>query len=144
MRAARGFTLLEVLAALVILALAFTILLQATGASLALTHKSTRRTRIAAQARSLLDSAATLKPPQPGTQHGEFDDGHQWRLQITPWHPPHTGNRRHERDQREAAGGPRLYKLNLTISWGPDGREQSAHFATLRAVSARSRGRGGP
>ena len=49
-RCARGFTLLEVVAAIAILALSATVMLKALGASMALTHNAATQTQAAAWA----------------------------------------------------------------------------------------------
>lgn len=136
-RSARGFTLLEVLAAIVLLALTFTILLKAMGASLALTHKAATRTEVAAWAQSFLDSAYVMSPPRPGVREGRFDSEHRWRLRVEPWQPPRQGRRRDDaRHDSGAQSAPRLYKLDLAVMWGPPARQQVAHFVTLRVADA--------
>lgn len=133
---ADGFTLLEVMAAIVILALAFAILLKAMGSSVALTHKAAARTEAAAWAQSLLDSAYVMTPPQPGTTAGRFDATYRWRLDVQPWQPPQTGGA----GQKPSADPLRLYKLDLAVMWGAPPRQHVAHFATLRVVRPRPTG----
>lgn len=146
-RAARGFTLLEVLAAIVIMTLAFTMLLKAMGASLALTQKAAARTEVAAMAQSLLDGAYVMSPPQTGVTEGRFDSRHRWRLRVQPWQPPRQGRKRTERKRDSGAQGgpgPGLYKLDLTVMWGAPARQQEAHFVTLRAVDSTHRSGASP
>ncbi len=143
-RGAGGFTLLEVLAAIVVMALAFTMLLKAMGASLALTRKAGQRTEVAAMAQSLLDGAFVMSPPQPGITRGRFDDSHRWRLEVRRWRPPATARRGHRRqsDDDTPAGAPplALYKLDLAVMWGPPARQQTAHFRTLRVAKPATEG----
>jgi general secretion pathway protein I len=136
---ARGFTLLEVVAAIAILALSSAALLQALGASMELTHKAAARTQAAAWAQSLLDARFAMKPPHPGMTHGRFDQTYHWQLTVTPWQPPPTGGPRKAQGVPATRGhGVRLYKLELAVMWGPPTREHVAHFDTLRVVRARS------
>jgi general secretion pathway protein I len=135
---AHGFTLLEVIAAIAILALSSAALLQALGASMELTHKAASHTQAAAWAQSLLDSRFAMKPPRPGVTHGRFDKTYHWQLTVTPWQPSPTGNQPTTRGAPATPGhGLRLYKLDLAVMWGPARREQVAHFDTLRVVRAR-------
>lgn len=125
-----GFTLLEVMAAIAILALAFVVLLKAMGSSVALTHKAAARTEASAWAQSLLDSAYVMTPPQPGTTAGRFDATYRWRLDVQPWQPHRASTAR----QTPGADPLRLYKLDLAVMWGTPPRQHVAHFATLRVV----------
>ncbi len=135
-----GFTLLEVMAAIVILALAFAVLLKAMGASVALTHQAAARTRAAAWAQSMLDSVDAMQPPQPGTTQGRFDATYHWRLQVTPWRPADSRKRK-----STSRNGPlRLYELDLAVMWGPQARQHVAHFRTLRVARVNSNGEGMP
>ena len=133
-RRAGGFTLLEVMAAIVILALAFAVLLKAMGSSVALTHKAAARTEAAAWAQSMLDSAYVMEPPQPGVTAGRFDATYRWRLQVSPWQPRQSGARRQK--QPEPGSRLQLYKLDLAVMWGMPPRQHVAHFTTLRVVRA--------
>lgn len=131
-RTSRGFTLLEVIGAIAVLAIGFAVLLEATGASLALTRKAAVRTDVAAWARSKLDSAFVMQPPQPGVTHGQFDRRYHWQLAVTPWHPPAPRKGTHQAPYRDAL---QLYQLDLTVSWGAPGRVRHAHFRTLRVAA---------
>lgn len=137
---ADGFTLLEVMAAIMIMALAFAFLLQAMGASVALTHKAAARTQAAAWAQSLLDSAYVMTPPQAGVRQGRFDKTYHWRLTVQRWQP------RHAIDKKQAVRNNdlRLYQLDLAVMWGAPPRQQVAHFATLRVANPGSSATGSP
>ncbi len=124
------------MAAIVIMALAFAVLLKAMGSSVALTHKAAARTEAAAWAQSLLDSAYVMQPPQPGVTAGRFDATYRWRLRVSPWRPPRQGRPRKPQD----GDGLRLYKLDLAVTWGVPPRRHVAHFATLRVVRGQGDG----
>ena len=120
---ARGFSLLEVIAAILLLAIAFTALMKVAGASINLTHNAVAYSQAALRARSLLDSAFVGEPVKPGSRSGRFDSQYRWQLEVTPWN----------------AGGPttpgaplQLYQLDLTVSWGPQAHPRTSHFRTLR------------
>lgn len=118
----RGFSLLEVIAAVLLLAIAFGVLMQVAGSSLNLTRRAAERSEAALWARSKLDSAFALEPVRRGHSEGRFDATYRWQLDVTPW-----------------PGGPalpnwQLYQLALVVSWGEGGQQRHARFTTLRLV----------
>jgi general secretion pathway protein I len=123
----QGFSLLEVIAALLLLGIAFAALMQVAGSGVRLTQKAAERSEAAMWARSLLDSAFVLEPIRTGNSSGRFDRQFRWQLQVTPWSP--TG--------RPTAATPLLlYKLDLDVLWGSAAHPAKAHFSTLRLASA--------
>ncbi|MDO1528945.1 prepilin-type N-terminal cleavage/methylation domain-containing protein [Fulvimonas sp. R45] len=125
-RRARGFSLLEVIVAILLLAVAFAALMRVAGGAAGLTRRAAAHDEAAMWARSLLDSAFVLDAPVPGVTEGRFDDGYRWRLQVSPWTPPGAA----------PDGALRLYRLDLDVSWGASSHPDHARFSTLRAVSA--------
>lgn len=119
----QGFSLLEVIAAIMLLAIAFTALMKVAGASISLTHNAAGYSQAAMRARSLLDSAFVGEPITPGSRSGRFDAQYRWQLDVTPWNQAGPAT----------PGAPlQLYQLDLTVAWGPAGHPRSAHFRTLR------------
>lgn len=121
----RGFTLIEVLAAILLLGIAFTALLGVAGASTALTQNAADRSAAALWARSMLDGAFVDAPPVVGRSSGRFDDKFSWQLDVSPWV---------DNAARGATGSMQLYQLDLEVAWGSAGRRHSAHFRTLQLV----------
>src|SRR5579875_2296601 len=78
-----GFTLLEVLAAIALLAIAFAIGLSALGAATGNATRSAALTTAYERAQSILDQQGLTAPLQPGEIHGRFDDGAEWSVRIT-------------------------------------------------------------
>lgn len=118
-----GFSLLEVIAAMLLLAIAFTALMKVAGGAISLTQNAAAHSEAAMWARSLLDSAFVGQPLKPGTSAGHFNRKFRWQLQVTPWRlagktPPNAPLQ--------------LYQLDLDVRWGPSGHVRSAHFRTLR------------
>lgn len=118
-----GFSLLEVIAAMLLLAIAFTALMKVAGGAISLTQNAAAHSEAAMWAQSLLDSAFVGQPIKPGASSGHFDRRFRWQLQVTPW--------------RLAGKTPpdaplQLYQLDLDVRWGPPGHVRSAHFRTLR------------
>jgi general secretion pathway protein I len=121
-----GFTLLEVIAAIALLAIAFTVLMRVAGGSTRLSENAADHSEAALWARSLLDTAFTSEPLRPGSTSGRFDPRFRWRLDVTPWRP----------GSAPAQAPLQLYQLDLEVSWGPANRPQAAHFRTLRLAAA--------
>ena len=124
MRRARGFSLLEVIAATLLLAIAFAALMQVAGGSIALTRNADDHSEAALWARSLLDTVDITTPLPPGTREGRFDDTYRWRLVVTPWTEGQGGT----------SATTRVMKLDLDVFWGSRPREHVAHFSTLRLL----------
>ncbi len=127
----RGFSLLEVIAAIAVLAIAFAALMQVAGSSLSLTARANERTQAALRARTLLDGAFVMEPIREGGSDGRFDDTYRWTMNVSHYQPP---------DERPAsdgasAGSP-IYRLDLDVIWGGDGAERHARFSTLRMGGA--------
>lgn len=120
-----GFSLLEVIAAIAVLAIAFAALMQVAGSAMSLTARANERTQAALRARSLLDGAFIMDPVQEGSSEGRFDDTYRWRMNVAPFVPADAG-------VDPAAGGSRMYRLDVDVLWGDDGHERRAHFSTLR------------
>lgn len=111
-----GFTLLEMLAALVVMALCSGVLLMAFGQSARSLQQVDRADRLSQAARSVLDDQA-VGVLQPGQSSGVLDNSIQWAMSVSAL--------------PTAAGQPRLLRVELTVS---EGRRQ-ARFSTLRLVS---------
>lgn len=128
LRHARGFSLLEMIAAIMLLAIAFAALMEVAGGSIRLSQKASDYTQAALWARSKLDTSFVLETVQPGMTQGNFDNRYRWRMQVTPWAVPNTA----------PAGTPyafRMYKLDLDVIWGSAPFEHTARFSTLRIGS---------
>lgn len=122
-----GFSLLEVIAAIAVLAIAFSALMQVAGSSMSLTARANERTQAALRARSLLDGAFVMEPLREGSSEGRIDDVYRWRMNVSRYQSP---------GDRPAADGVSpaalLYRVDLDVMWGPEGSERHARFATLR------------
>jgi len=120
-----------VIAAIMLLAIAFTALMKVAGSSINLTQNAADHSEAAMWARSRLDSAFVGEPLKPGTTSGRFNDKFRWQLQVTPW------------GSNPTTTSLRLYQLDLDVLWGPQVHPRSAHFRTLR-LGGSSEGDGGP
>lgn len=112
----QGFTLLEMLAALVVMAVCSSVLLVAFGQSARSLQQVERTDRLSQAARSVMDDQG-MGELQTGNRDGTLDGDIHWALAIN--------------ELTAKAGQPRLMRLDLTVTEGP----RSAQFSTLRLVS---------
>ena len=132
---ARGFTLLEVLIAFVILSVAMGMLLSMLSRGLSQVGGARDETRVSLHAQSLLDTLGVLEPLQAEVREGEFDGGrYRYRLDVAevedpsppPVLPPGA-------PPPEVLAGPTLYQATLVVQWGEGAPRQQLRFVTLRA-----------
>lgn len=126
-RAQSGFTLIEVVVAFGLLALALTLLLGALSGAARQIHRADRAGRAALHAQTLLAQVGVGGPLQPGQDQGELDGGrYHWQLDIAPWTDPQlpaTG--------LVNPGANRLLELHLVLTWG-DGPGERMDWRSLR------------
>ncbi|WP_426199374.1 prepilin-type N-terminal cleavage/methylation domain-containing protein [Pseudomonas sp. DC3200b2] len=111
MKHVRGFTLLEMLAALTVLALCAAAALGGFAQGARALQQNQGSDRLSLAARSLFEALAE-GPLQPGQQQGIWD-GVEWTLQVR---------------REPTAPGPALYRLELSVA--AQGRQQV--FSSLR------------
>ncbi len=80
----RGFTLLEVLVAFTILAVALVALLRAFSSGLRGLDAAEAATAAVQHARSKIEEIGSVIPLEPGLHEGDFEDGYHWRVVIEP------------------------------------------------------------
>ena len=136
MTRARGFTLLEVLVAFVILAVGMGLLLAMLSRGLNQVRRAQDETEASLHAQSLLDSLGVIEALAEGERSGDFEGGrYRYRLQVRevedpapapevqPGAPPAP----------ELLAGPTLYRIALQVEWGEGGPRQRLDYVTLRA-----------
>lgn len=126
-RGARGYTLLEVVIAFGVLALALTLLLGILTNSSRQVRWSADAGRAALHAESLLDRVDLEGPLREGRRDGVLEDGrYRWALDVRPWRDP---------ARAPAAldpAAPRLLELELAIEWGDGGPRERIALRSLR------------
>ncbi|WP_447585147.1 type II secretion system protein XpsI [Pseudoxanthomonas mexicana] len=125
-RRQHGFTLLEVIVAFALLALALTLLLGSLSGATRQVRESADGSRATLHAQSLLAQLGTGEPLQPGRQEGGFEgDRYRWQLDVAPFVDPLAA-----RAQLDP-GSPQLLEVRLQVRWG-DTPAQSLQWRTLR------------
>jgi general secretion pathway protein I len=113
----RGFTLLEVLVALIIFALAFGVLAQIIQTGLGQARSAAATSEATLLARSLLAEVGSEMPVGPGVVEGEAKDGYRWRIEM--------------RATEDGADDTlRTYLVHVTVAWDPDA--PPVEISTLR------------
>ncbi len=125
-----GFTLLEVLVAFVIAALALGALSQGAAGGLQSARVSGHYQEALSRARSRL---ASLAAPAPGEQQGDDGGGFSWQIRVTPLA---TAGRAREGIDPARPGQAVLLGVTVRISWRMDGGEREVALATERVEMA--------
>jgi general secretion pathway protein I len=116
-----GFTLLEVLIALVIFALAFGVLAQIFQTGLRQSATAEVTTAATLLARSQLARVGVELPLEAGELDGETEDGLRWQTVIQEAEPP-------------TEEGLASYLVEVTVAWG-EGPAEQLTLTTLRIGS---------
>ncbi len=129
-RSVRGFTLLEIIVALILFSLGFALILQGATQSMRNTLRAREYTEATLWAENRLAALGVEEVLEAGADSGRFDDRYRWQLQAEPveldWAQPQ-------------AGGLELLRVRLTVSWDSRGGPRSLEFVTLRAVQQEAR-----
>lgn len=146
-RRARGFTLIELIAAFLVFALAIGLLMQVLSSAMRQVRQSSDYTMAALWAQSKLDGVGVGERIEAGHSNGSFDDTYKWDLtvqQVDPSAvepPPQLGGTVSAANAGLGDGieiAPfDIYQIDLVVSWDSGGGRppRSAHFGTLRVVN---------
>ena len=127
----RGFSLLEVLVAFVILSLVATALFNLFGGALRNASASEEWSRALLVAQSRLAEAANVQPLKEGTTGGTEPDGRiAWQAVVAPYVPPDANP---DLERASETMTTRLYRINVDVSFaGGDGRDRTVSLSTLK------------
>ena len=125
----RGFTLLELVIAFVVFALALGALMEVNASSLRAARRSAQMTEAALLAKSKLDEFGVGVELDEGRENGRFEGtDFSWELDVRKEEPPPTATGVIE------AVPVDLYRLDLTVRWQEGRDDRRAKFATMRAI----------
>ncbi len=123
----KGFTLLEILAAFLVFALSFAVVMQVVSSSLRNTRLSGNLTQSALYAQSKMDLLGIEAPVEEGSDSGEFDEKYSWEMEILPYLPEDG------RTLNPDLIPVDMFEVNLTVFWEQGGQQQQTTFTTLYA-----------
>jgi len=133
-RRSRGFSLIEVLAAFVILALVATALFQLFSGALQNASAAEDWSRAVLTAQSRLAAAASAQPLLEATDRGDEDGGRiQWETRVKAWEPPGV-----DPELARISEGmlTRLYRVEVDVRFpGLAGRERALSLATVKVAA---------
>lgn len=124
----RGFSLLEVIAAILLLAIALVALMKVAGGSIHLADQSGQISRADMWAQAKLDALGIAEPLRPGESDGAFGGGYRWHLRVAPWQDPDP----------PPGATLTLYRVDLDVRWGPQRHPRVLRYTTLRAQDDRA------
>lgn len=135
MKTCRGFTLLEILVALIMFAVVGGALLQLFGSGLRNARIATEQTHASLLARSKLTELLADPQLEEGTLEGDFGGGYTWTAVLTK---PEEDN-----EDDPPAGAPASFQrmvpleLSLSITWGEDDEERAFTLKSFLLTQAR-------
>lgn len=128
----RGYTLLEVIVAFALLAMALTLLLGTLSGAAKQVRWSSDAGRAALYAQSLMDQVGVGQPLKPGQRSGDFENGrYRWTLGVAQWRDPLPAS-----SQPIDPNAPRLFEVQLAVEWGDGGAGRRLFLRSLRSSTA--------
>jgi general secretion pathway protein I len=135
---ARGFSLLEVLVAFVILALVGTALFRVFSGALTNVAAADDYSRAVLVAESVLTEAAGVQPLREASQTGTADDARiSWTTQVTPYAAPQVNP---DIEKASEAMAIRLFRIVAEVTFpAANGKPRTFTLATIRVGARESR-----
>ena len=127
-----GFTLLEVMVALTILALGLVTVLELFAGSTRLGVKASQRTQAAIYAQNVMDRLFAQQTLEDGELSGELPNGYVWRARVQEIYPDDDNNRLREGDNQ--TDFLHLKEIIVSIVWEENAGPQEFLLHSLRAV----------
>jgi general secretion pathway protein I len=127
----RGFSLLEVLVAFVILSLVATALFRLFSGALQNVSAADDYSRAVLIAESVLTGAAAVRPLREATETGSTDEGRiEWTTRVVAWTPPGISP---DLERTSEAMPTRLYRITVEVMFpSPAGGQRKYALATTR------------
>jgi len=124
---ANGFTLMEILVAIAVLAIALTVILQLFSGALKSARISDAYTLGTFHADEIMSETLLRETLAPGVEEGRFEDGYRWRTEIVRLEQPEEENAKLPFD---------TFRITVRVSWAPHGADPGRHVElnTLKLV----------
>lgn len=119
----KGFTLIETLTAMMILAISLTIILQLFSGGLKSARLSDDYTRAIFHAKEKMEEVLLLNQLREDEFEGKFEDDFRWAVSISLPHP--------ENEEQQNKPGLYLFNIQVTVLWKHGSRERSFEIDTI-------------
>jgi prepilin-type N-terminal cleavage/methylation domain-containing protein len=127
---AKGFTLLEVLVALVVLGLSLITIFELFQGGLQALFASGQYTKALMRAREKLEELALEGNLVVGQHQGTFEDGLRWETQVSPYPMPQIKQGEGDTESSRL----KVFELSALVFYTRMGSERSVELSTLRLV----------
>lgn len=132
-----GFTLLEIMIALSILAVGLVAVLELFAGSLRLTGKASHRTQAVIHAQNVMDGFFAPDFLEDGEDSGELPDGFFWRARVQEIFPDETEEEAAERENDTMGGETSLLhikEITVSIGWEEGESRRSFELRSMRVM----------
>ena len=132
-----GFTLLEIMVALSIMAVGLVAVLELFAGSLRLTGKASHRTQAVIHAQNVMDGLFAQSFLEDGEEDGELPDGFFWRAYVQEIFPDETeigGVGIEDPAQDRQTTSFHLKEITVSIGWEEGERHRSFDLRSLRVL----------
>jgi general secretion pathway protein I len=136
----RGFTLIEVLVAFAIAALAVTVLFKGIGAGVGTVRTAGHYEEAVSRAESHLAAIGHSVDIAAGELQGDDGSGYHWRIKIAPLATSKMPSGDPDVNQPAPPQPIILYGVTVAISWKEDGRQREVKLQTQRLGVGASNG----
>ena len=132
----RGFTLIETLVAMMIMAICLVVILQLFSGGLKAGRLSDDYTRAVFYARAKMEELLLAKKLTDGVLEGEFGGGYKWKALIMKVEPQNEDqNEDRDGDKDEDLKMPiDTYGIKVDVTWFEGNREKNFEISTLKIL----------
>ncbi len=130
----RGFTLLEILVAVTILAVSFTAIFHLYGGTLRNIERSERHARAAVVGGEKLEELLAQSPFTPVNEQGTFPGNPDYSFKTTLEEYKEPVGRKDKNTPRDAAERVALYRLAVKVEWQDGASAKELVLNTIKAV----------
>ena len=123
-----GFTLIEVVVAMAILAIGLTIIIELFSGGLRLGRTSVEYTKAVNYARMKMEEFSLKQTMEEGSEEGMFDDTYHWRIDVKRVDVLQVENRPDFEPPAE------LFQVKINVLWKSGSRERSTRIESLRTI----------
>ena len=131
-----GFTLLEIMVAISILALGLVAVLQLFGNGLRVTNKASERTQAVVYAQNIMEGFFARRILEDGDDGGDLPDGFYWTAtveDVVPYFEAESGVAMAPSDGRQEDSF-RIKEISVTVRWTKGNVNQAFQLQSLRTV----------